>query len=116
MESHVTPRRRRLNRTGELLLLVQAHRDVVLPQRREHSLIEPALVPELDREAAVRRKQAEKTAQPLYVLLHVRRQLEQNRTQPLTEDASILEQKIQRARARGLEPRVVRDAHARLDR
>jgi len=51
----------------------------MLAKRGQDVLIEPALVPELDREPAVARQKGEKTREPVDVLLHVRRELEQDR-------------------------------------
>src|SRR5690349_7306500 len=116
MQPDVAPRGRRVNRASEVLLFVQAHCDVVFAQRREDVLVEPALVPELDREAPLWGEEAEEAAQPLEILLHVRRQLEEDRAQSIAQHRGILQQEVEGARTLRLEPRMVRDAHTCPDR
>src|SRR6185503_10568963 len=115
MQAQIAPRRRRLQRALELLLLGHAERNIVLTKSGEHLLLEPALVAELHREAAPRRKQSEESFQPLEILLHVRRQLKENRPHPVRHRGRVAQQKVERAGGVGFEPRVVGDAHARLD-
>src|SRR5690606_24406339 len=62
-----------------LVGLSDAERDIALPQRVEHRVIVPRRVPELDRRAHAGRYQGEQVAEPVEVLLHVRRQSEQDR-------------------------------------
>ena len=54
----------------------------MVAQQAEDFIVEPRLMTELERGAAVRRQQPEKFAQPGRVLLQIRRQLKQKRPQP----------------------------------
>src|SRR4051812_3959607 len=56
MEAQITPRCRRCDWAGEILLLAHTKCHVMLAQCIEHRVVEPALVAELDRESALRRK------------------------------------------------------------
>src|SRR5688572_5135517 len=105
-----------MHRALEILLLGEAERDVVVAERAEHILVEPALVPELDRKLSIGREQAQEAFESGSVLLHVRRQLEQNRSQSGAERGGVLQQEVDAVGALRLEPRIVRDALARLDR
>src|SRR5687767_13235670 len=112
MQPKVSPRRRRMHRALEVLLLGQTQRDVVIPERGEDVLVEPALVPELDRELSIGGQEAEEPAKAGRVLLHVRRQLEQNRSQATAERGGVAQKEVDGVGAVGLEPRVVRNALA----
>src|SRR5215510_2497161 len=78
VEAQIAPRCRAHERRSEVGLIDHAHRDVALTKRVVDLVVEPALVPELDGEATVGRQHREKSAQPVDVLFHVRRKLEQD--------------------------------------
>src|SRR5688500_4810754 len=73
MQPNVSPRRRRMHRRAEVLLFDPDHGDVVLAQHANGVVVEPAFVPELDREAWRPGQSIEEPVQPLELLLHVRR-------------------------------------------
>ena len=115
MQTRVAPRCGRDHGRRELRLLRDAHRDVAFTQRIEHVVVEPASMAKLDGVAAARRQRVEKDAEPVEILLEVGRKLKQDRSQPIAEGRRGLQQEFNGARAFRLEPRVVRDALARLD-
>jgi hypothetical protein len=56
------------------------------------------------------------TRRPVEILLEIRRKLEEHGPEPAAERADVLHQELDRVHRLGLQPRVMRDALARLDR
>ena len=83
------------DRTLEVILLGDAHRDVALAQRVEDVVVEPAVVPELEHVAAVRGQQPEEAAAAASTsFLQIRRELEEDRAEPVAEQRGVLQQEV----------------------
>src|SRR5262249_12220020 len=85
VKSQIAPRCRAYEGRRKIGLVDHAHRNIALAKRVVDAVVEPAFMPELDGEATIGRQHREKSAQPVDVLLHVRRKLEQDRPETCAE-------------------------------
>ena len=116
MQPQISPRRGADDGNLEVLLFRHAHRDVTLAESVVDFVVEPALVPELEHVPAIGWQQSEESAETGHVFFQIGRELKKNRPQSVAEHRGVLEQEINEISRLFLEPRVVRDALARLER